>query len=363
MPRRPVPVPLVLVGGLALTAALPGCAFDDAEVAEATAALAGGCKPWGCGDNSPVLDNHGFHELHHAGLARPNPDGLYLHAFRKGGVPYQIDLVGPRLVGRNADGAIVLEKAALAGAILEVRSVRDPALWYDLEIKQVSTAGATYWQGPATSLETYRIEYGGHGQARRTPLCDNPVLDTVGQQQGVPMNVHDVALFGSERYDAAGKRVSARGVAADGWINFGCAGGALAKLLLNRHVPVAHAPGLETTWQARQAMLKMFAADYCGTGASFTRAGEPLAWRDAAGWVPVFPLAVASHEAWWTEHGALCVEVPRLDVSDETYGPGLLEEDVAKACGGEPLPLCSTLPFWPTQLGDARFISANPTGS
>lgn len=319
------------------------------------------CKPWGCGDNSPVLDNRGFHELHKSGKARPNPDGLYINVFRQGAATYQIDLVGTDLVGKNAAGVVTLQGPALTGAIIEVRSVYDPSFWYDLEIKEVTAGGAAYWQGPATSLETYRIEYGGHGMGRETPLCDNPVTSTVGQQ-GLMTNIYDVVLFSGDRYDAKRKTIVASGVGAAGWINFGCAGGSIAKLLLNRHNPVAHVPGYVTTPERRQAMLKMFAADYCGTGESFTHAGEPLAWRDASGWVAGFPMTTSTHEAWWTANGVTCLEVPRLDTTLEPY-PGDLEADVVRACGGALPPPCSSMPEWPAQFGSARFISANPTGS
>jgi RNA polymerase sigma factor (sigma-70 family) len=319
------------------------------------------CKPWGCGDNSPVLDNHGFHELHRSGKARPNPDGLYINVFRQGAAKYQIDLAGTQLVGKNAAGVVTLQGPALTGAIIEVRSVNDPSFWYDLEIKEVTAGGAAYWQGPATALETYRIEYGGHGMGRETPLCDNPVTSTVGQQ-GLMLNMYDVVMFSGDRYDARSKTIVASGPGASGWINFGCAGGSIAKLLLNRHNPVAHVAGFVTTIERRQAMLKMFAADYCGTGESFTHAGEPLAWRDAAGWLPDFPLVTTTHEAWWTASGVACIEVPRLDTTTEPY-VGDLEADVARACGGEMPPLCSSLPEWPAQFGGALFISANPAGS
>ena len=355
MPTRSTRSLVTTCAALAAGALTVAC-VEDPDLGS-TAAEVGSCKPWGCGDNSPVIDNHGFHELNQKGQV--NTEGLYIHAFTKAGQAYQIDLVGTELVARDGLGAIALSHAALEGAIIHLRSDRDPAVTYQLSIDEVNPGGASYWQGPATPLETYRIRYGVNGAATRRELCDNPSLQSFGLQ-GTPMNVYDVVLFGSERYDARTKTISATGGAAAGWINVGCAGGALAKLLLDRHVPVAHAPGYVTTQPARQAMLKMFAADYCGTGQSFTHTGEPLTWRDAAGWVPAFPAAVTNHEAWWDEHGALCLEVPRLDVTTTPY-PGNLQADLARACA--PLPPCSSMRFWPAQLGGARFISANPAGS
>lgn len=357
--------------GLSLSAGLAACGLDEPEVGTSSAAAGGGgtdgCKPWGCGDNSPTLGlQTNFYELSKWGKARPNPDGLFIAGFSKAGVSYQIDVVGTNLVGRDPAGAIAIDHAALTGAVLEVRSIHDEAVWYDLEVKQVSATGAWYWQGPQTPVETLRIEYGGHGQARENPLCDTPSTTTIGQQ-GLPlMNIVDVVVFGSERYDATTKQVVATGPATSGWINFGCAGGVLAKLLLNRHVPVAHTVGFETTRPARQAMLKMFSADYCGTGWSFTHTGEPLAWRDAAGWVPSFPLAIANHESWWDSDGALCLDTPRLETTTTPYDGGLagdLAADLAQACGGTAPPPCSTLSAWPNAFGAALFISANPVGS
>jgi hypothetical protein len=319
----------------------------------ATSPIGVNCPVWGCNENSGVVDNHGLHEV--SRLGERNPDsGIYLHSFTKDGTHYQIDLIGTTLVGRDAAGAIALAHEDLVGAVIELHMETLPTT-FQLVIKEVDRLGAAYWHGAPDTVETYLIEYGIDGDDPGRTFCSSPPEHS---GPGVEMNTHHVLVFGSERYDAATKTITASGAAADGWMNFGCAGGALAKLLLNRHVPVAATTAISPTVTTRQAMLKMYAADYCGDGTPFTFAHEPLAWADAGG-LQALPLAFASYEARWTSTGASCLSRPRLDVTLQPW-PGDLHADIAAGCGGA-LPVCSGLPVG--SFGGAAFISVNPTGS
>jgi hypothetical protein len=89
----------------------------------------------------------------------------------------------------------------------------------------------------------------------------------------------------------------------------------------------------------RQAMLKMFAADYCGNGHAFTVDGQPLVYGDASAWYPLTPTTdridpptgyIGTIESLWDEHGALCIDTPRL-VDSAT---------IQAACPDKPLPPC-----------------------
>src|SRR5262249_22024159 len=145
------------------------------------------------------------------------------------------------------------------------------------------------------------------------------------------------------------------------WFNLACAGTLTAKMHLMRHTnagawtAASWTPGHEVTDPAapfhtdvpqRRAMVKMFAADYCGTGDAFTVDGQPLMYDDSKHWfAPGSSGVAAMHvaadgtlspsgstmEALWTDHGALCVSRPRH--VDRTAVPCL--------GGSSPLPLCT----------------------
>lgn len=117
--------------------------------------------------------------------------------------------------------------------------------------------------------------------------------------------------------------------------SIGCTGHLVAKL---RFMGYAPDDGYGTDLNHQQAAMKMLAADYCGSGHSFTSSGTPLAWTDAWGnfgpwnetaeWeqgaAPYTP-AMADTEARWDESGALCLKQPRkadpLDIMNECALP------------------------------------------
>jgi hypothetical protein len=76
-------------------------------------------------------------------------------------------------------------------------------------------------------------------------------------------------------------------------------------------------------------MLKMFTADVCGDGTSFTVHGQPLLWADA-NHLMGFAKPAASLEAVWTDKGAVCLDTPRRPE---------LAEAIAARCGA--LPRCT----------------------
>jgi hypothetical protein len=128
------------------------------------------------------------------------------------------------------------------------------------------------------------------------------------------------------------------------------------------HLVDGHAP-YYTTLAQRQAMLKMFAADYCGTGRAFTVDGQPLQYRDSTHWypgasTPSLPDSWAARgvEALWSERGAVCLDTPRR----------VTREEVEAACPG--IPTCGgpagvvhwdEAGSWDAMAG-VHVISANP---
>jgi hypothetical protein len=73
----------------------------------------------------------------------------------------------------------------------------------------------------------------------------------------------------------------------------------------------------------------MITADYCGDGHSFTVAGTPVAWRDAAGTVDP-PFSEKALEAQWGPGGAVCLDTPRHADLDE-----VLDRCQIPACDGD----------------------------
>jgi hypothetical protein len=194
-------------------------------------------------------------------------------------------------------------------------------------IEFAGTGTTAFWAGPAGSVPTYTLSYTSATQSDPQPLCT--------------ANSNDAIIFAGDRYDAEHKTVIATGDVTAGWFNIACSGTALAKLHLTRHTEASQV--MKTTAVERQAMLKMFTADVCGDGTSFTVHGQPLLWADA-NHLTSFGQPAATLEAVWTERGAMCLDTPRRP---ELAGA------IAARCGQ--LPKCTD------QRG--YVISGNPYGT
>jgi ADYC domain len=111
-----------------------------------------------------------------------------------------------------------------------------------------------------------------------------------------------------------------------------CAGDPIAGLYMAGH-SAASDPNKVTSESDRQAMLKMLAGDYCGTGVSYAFDTPPEHFVDATGRLP--PLADAptakTLEAVWTDKGAVCLQNPRFPEQ---------ANQIAAACS---LPRCDQL--------------------
>ena len=123
-------------------------------------------------------------------------------------------------------------------------------------------------------------------------------------------------------------------------------GSGLAKLQLTGHTEVAKLAGFSTTASQRQSMLKLLAADYCGTGKAFTVGGQRLEWKDAEGTMKLPLFARTQVEARWTPQGAACLQVPRVaahptPASQDEFGDNI-ETQIFEECwnAGKLLPLC-----------------------
>lgn len=346
--RRPLHAALLLA-----PLAMPVSCADAPALEPATEQLRSTCADWGCGESVAVLDTLAFHELDEAGA--PNSAGIRLLGLTQRGRAYTVDVVDNQLFARalapSRDGDLSGEQ--LEGAEL---SLSTPAGIYAIHLRAVSQV--PYWVGEATPNEVYHLEYTDPSGSEARPLCSNPPDAAAEWPEPTA-----ALLFTGDRYDAVGKRVIAGAPADPGqWFNIACAGSALAKLHLSRHTPAGSSGEFTSTTAQRQALLKMFTADMCGTGQAFTEEGTPLRWGNATG-TKRLRGDEASLEALWSEDGALCLDEHRLDVDADDPDAEEIHGEVVRACEavGKPLPPCTDLPGFPrTWPPGAYVLSANP---
>lgn len=294
------------------------------------------CPKWGCSSNSAYLGPSEFHELDETG-GTPNKEGFRITSFTKNGVSYRVNVTGTTLVGQQylwGQGWVnTLTDQNLVGAELNVDSANGTR--YAIKIYAVSNV-QKFWQGPAGTVNTYELQWRQvyPASTHYTPVCKDPPSRIDGEDKAW-LKVSEAILFTGDRYDVDTLTVTATGPRAAGpWFNIGCAGTVLAKLALNRFTDATAVPGAVTTWAQRQSMLKMYTSDVCGHGDALTKVGTALRWWSSNGWASS-PIAVNSHEAYWNENGAICLDTHRLH--------GTLDDmdlQIAASCAaaGKPLP-------------------------
>ncbi|HEX3766375.1 MAG TPA: ADYC domain-containing protein [Kofleriaceae bacterium] len=348
---------------------------DEVGTGEATSAFSGPtCPDFGCGANSPTLvDGVAFDELDAAGA--PDHDGIQIVAAVQSGVPVMLHVDRHTMTAVATDGSgIVFAHGGLVGTVVTLKKAGQT---YGLKIAGVDENSLRFWAGSLDEVVPfYRILVSPPGtQEFKDPVCRKNVAAT--EKVWAPVE-HSALAFAGDRYEPVSKRVANenRGTT---WFNLACAGSATAKLHLMRHTNAGawtpstwhpgsdvRAPGapFHTDVAQRQAMLKMFAADYCGTGQPFTVDGQPLLYDDSKHWfapgsIGVLALSVAADgslspsgakmEALWTDQGALCVNQPRL----------VARTDVPCLTSATPLPVCKPdlMAVWDTQV---HVISVNP---
>jgi hypothetical protein len=335
-------VPLALTVLCACVVADPD---EGTELAQVEQALIPNCDDWGCGMNSPYVDSKGFHFLYKT-FNQQNPEGFAITAFTKGLTPLTLNVVNGRITGTTSGGTVYGE-TGLTGAKLHISYLGQPMYRIMINGYESTFSWAT---NPTTDIgfrvKTYRLIWEDlKDPGKFYDMCSNPgVDDTLG------MNEHHTIVFEGDVINADAKTIAS--TPNPNVINFGCAGGTLAKMHLTGHTYVANNyPGFQTTVPERQAMLKMLSADYCGTGKAYTVGGQPLTWADHKHWMQRAPNS--STEAHWQSWGATCLNRPRLAATDPvTYAD--LRNEINASC---PQPL-STCP-WVAPSG-THLISANP---
>lgn len=165
------------------------------------------------------------------------------------------------------------------------------------------------WTEDPFPVDRYVLSSYDATQERYVPVCADATDTSADSAWAV--------LISGERYSWSAKAVDATGPQGAGWFNISCKDGALYKMKLMGYDPQPPpANPHSTTLAQRQATLKMLTADYCGTGYSFTETGTPLHWFNQAGWSDNGVPPASTFEAHWNVDGALCLEAPRLGISE-----------------------------------------------
>jgi len=338
-----------------LVLVVAGCAAEMEPVSVVVSASGGACLT--CANNSPVVESYRFHDLNKFGL--PNAQGLTLDGFEKDGKTLTLDVVNGYLSGTDAAGTVLVGDE-LAGAIISISD--EAGTLFFLKIRGVMLGN--YWAWSPTThtqpdLEMYDITWAEASKAARDPGAFQPLCpDAVDDNDSLGMPRYWAVVYEGDRID--GKRYTVDKIDRD-WFDIGCAGHTVAKLAQTGHTEAATSVGFDTSLDQRQAILKMFAADYCGIGMPFTVTGQPLYWRDDLGYMTSVPTGPVMFETRWSASGVTCLYRPRVDAhptpdSIAAFGTSV-EDDIKRYCGYRP-PLCTDLD--PDHFNGAHLITGTP---
>ena len=344
-----------MVFPFALLTLAAACVDDEATLGQDVAGLGvfdgngDPCPKLGCGSNSANLGPLEFHELDESGVTA-NDEGLRITGFSKNGLNVKLDVTGTTLTGKvnwNGSWVTVLSGTGLIGSKIAVAGPGGTAY----EINIVNVTSQAMWQAPAQNIETYELTWnvpGGGYLAALPNVCKDPPNRKEGEM-ALWSNTKEVILFTGDRYDTDTLEVTS--TSASPWFNVACAGTVMAKLALNRHTTATASSAVTTTWAQRQAMLKMYTSDICGTGDSLTVTGTPIQWVSMTGLTS--PVPYNTMEARWNENGAMCLTTHRLNntANDMDGDPtdSTVSDQIAAACGGRrnvPPPCASHPPAW-----------------
>jgi hypothetical protein len=283
-----------------LTVGLAGCEQLESDSSSLRDLPVNNCTTWRCGYNTTEINGKSLQELHLGGQA--NGDGVQLVGFLPPAgllLNWQLGVEGDALVARGGLlGNQTLRGAQLIGSTMLLKL--DALLTVPVLIAGYEQVDS--WASNGEPVAAYSLVYTDLAQPLlQRSVCKGTLLD--------PLQASVVILAG-ERYDLDAKTVIAN---QSDWITLACAGSAAAKMSLLGYGP--HAEFTDTSTPAsvgqRQATLKMITADYCGDGESYTEDGTPLEWENQGG--TVVPAGeVGTLEAIWTEHGAACLDAPRV---------------------------------------------------
>jgi ADYC domain len=318
------------------------------------------CQGGDCPTNSPVISTYSFHELSMLPSVS-NQEGVTIQSFLINHVAHELVVKNGRLYGRL--GNVTLSGAQLVGAQLWLRAA---GLQFVVRISGVRSVPMWANRVPAQAppkIEAYLLEWTPTSGAPPGPeaqwrnLCADAQLPSDAPDlRGVPSYLSFV--FEGERINTTTKQIYGYDPT---WFNIGCAGHLLMKMVLMGHVEAARALGYVTTMDQRRTIMKMFAADYCGTGYAFTVPGIALQWQDDRQWVRYSaPLANLKMEARWTPTGAACLNLPRVTANPTASSlaawPLGVEREIDARCAIRSVPCSSDVQVFE----GAHLVTANP---
>jgi hypothetical protein len=365
---------------VALLTLAPAC-VTDADNPGPVAKLGGdGCSLLGCGGNGGNIEGVYFSDLNFGGIL--NAQGVKYVGYSASMVDALFHVYRPltvqadRLVSYDPGTNTTIDQEDLVGTVLTVQIGLDP---YYIMIKEYHRDLA-YWTNALANpdpLESYRFEY----STPAAPSTFTDLCDVFPAEPGDGWADHqlDALVFEGDRYNPDTFAVTNSAmVGPKTWFNIACYRSLPAKQkLVRRAVSAAHPPQYPMTSTAeRTTFAHAWAADYCGDGSSFTITGEKLRIRDAEGWIPEAPpvgwadngagdAGPAVIEAVWGPTGAVCLDVPRLEVSEGTID-ATIHTTITAWCThvGHPLPPCTGQSWFPgAWTTQGRLLTANPFGS
>jgi hypothetical protein len=350
---------ILRTSGWLCCAALAGC--EQVELGRAVAAI-DICNDFTC-QNSPELLYRGFHGFRKSG--EPNEQGMTIRSedgrpalYDAHGEPWELDVVDNRIVGRRGGDELRGQDLVDAEIIID----HENELPFAIHIDAVDTIEFPF--GDAVELDAYTLSRRAldekpHPFDPDRRLC-NPMMFPGPDENGgafLGLDADQTVVFAGDFYDTKYARTSCD----RDWINFGCAGNTLAKLLLTRNTCESqerppHADEQELEYQ-RQATLKLLIADYCDKGAHFTVSGQPLVWT--GGLVTHFAAEPTTLEARWDQNGAICLHEPRLSANpapDAGFPPNIWDA-IVQLCGAQTPPSCANVD--PKDFDGGLRVSAN----
>jgi ADYC domain len=299
-----------------------------------------GCPEWGCGTNSPTIgDGIVFDELDSSQTLEDahgikiktaildDGDAVDLHVTR--------DLLSANR--RSNSQPLTNDELKRLTITLAIRRVATGDYFeFELRIAEINMQILGFWAGRREQVPAYLInarQTVPPGPPQFVPVCK--ITATSVTEPDWQDSEHYALIFTGDRYHPTTKTVD-DAPAGTTWFNLACAATAPAKMHLMRHTNAGAGTdrAYATTVSERNAMLKMFTADYCGDGNNtavdgtmYTVDGQRLLYGDSRNWytppagVPLFSVNSSSGvlspagttiEALWTERGATCLTRPRL---------------------------------------------------
>lgn len=380
----------VVVGVAGLAACIPEPA-PGPSTAEATAYVLDDCGEFACGQNGARIAGEPFFGLWLNGDEN-EAHVWFLHyaenlAAMKLGVYTPLDVDGGRLQAMIG-GAWHKGPSFLEDGILLLAIGRKPFYVKIAHVRSGISGGADlgepFWSRVASAgAETYQLQWAAldgpvdaDGNPRFEDVCPHEVLDGDLWQNQI-----DAVIFEGEKYNLQTKQITATSTAVGkAWFNIACAGSTPAKqYLLRRATASAVLPTYTSTIDNdRQALVRAFAAEYCGNGVNFTRSGHRLVIQDhlpifdGKGWIPrEAPLGFSDDdvddglvtlEAVWDADHAVCLETPRLALADPIVpiDPDI-EKHIDEACKEKRPPKCSDQSWFPHDWAShGQLLTATP---